>query len=528
MTRAGWARVTVLTVAAIVVSWWPVVALGNPHGEADNHLWMIWLAFEGKGPWYNLPVGGDMQLMDPINLLWWAPTWWLGPRVAWTAAILGNIALAAVSGGAVGWHVTQREAGALVGAITLSTSPFLVGAVDFSITEAWTVGWLGLHVVFALRLRDTGRWQDAALSGAALAAWLASGWYACAFAIFVECLLALHVRRWRWMIGQALLAGATELPRLATFLAMREQWAPRFATSTQGIDNPQWRIALMHGTDLLNLLAPSWIANGPSTAVYIGLTTLALATFGGRRALPFLAMAAVFWTLALGHWLRVGGHTIVAMPAGWLAANTPLNGISHWYRAAGPATVFSAIAAAIGAARVTDRWGRGLGLVVAIAGVLVAENMIAAPVAWPRTTYHPRLPTGMTVIDAPLIQLPLQGIQPIPMSESARPYAQWQVFHGQRVAENYEWPDAIRRKSAMVSRWDDACQTAPLSAGRKLSDIADADGEIVRLVAWGFRWVVVHPQFSTATCASVVSAALGEPAFTTAEALGWRIGTAAK
>ncbi len=94
---------------AIVVSWWPVVGLGNPHGEADNHLWMVWLTLAGKGPRFNLPIGGETQLMDPINLMWWAPAWILGPTVAWSAAIVGDIALAAVAGGALAWHVTQRE-----------------------------------------------------------------------------------------------------------------------------------------------------------------------------------------------------------------------------------------------------------------------------------------------------------------------------------------------------------------------------------------------------------------------------------
>ena len=74
-------------------------------------------------------------------------------------------------------------------------------------------------------------------------------------------------------------------------------------------------------------------------------------------------MAAPLQVLALGHWLRLGGIPVkvegpLLMPAGWLVDHVEtIRYITHWYRAAGPATVLLAAAAATGAGALERRWG---------------------------------------------------------------------------------------------------------------------------------------------------------------------------
>ena len=541
VSREAGARLvlTFAVFAALILTWWPVTGLGHPMGEADNHLWMIAWALAGDDHWFNLPVGGTTQLMDPINLLWWAPAWPWGPDAAWTAGILGNLALAGGGGGFLGWVVTGDEDGAAVAAVATSCSAFLVGAVDFAITEAWTVGWIALHLAFIVRFRRSGSGVDLAAAGVALAGWVASGWYACAFAGILElCLIAAPGRR-GWVAAQAAFAGATEVPRLLDFARLAPLWSGRYHAHSAGLDNANWRTDPRLGTDLLNLFAPPGTVEGPSHAVYVGLGAVALAACAGRRSLPFLGLAAAFWVLALGHWLRIGGHALAPLPAGWLAAHTPLAGISHWYRAAGPATPVLAAAAALGATRLLNRWfaaGNPRRALVAAAIVLAvaADGALLGGTAWPRTQYRPALPAELSAIDGPLLELPLLGVKPLPGFTSARPYAQWQAFTLQPVAENYEWPDDILRANPLVARWQAVCALPASGAPDERSpgggglasmprEQAGEGGATGSLREEGFAWVVVHPKFARGGCVEAVSAVLGAATFSGENAVGWRL-----
>lgn len=508
--------------------------LASPVSEADNHLWMLQVAtrrLAGRpGPWANWPEGWEPPLMDPVNLPFALLGGVGGPVLAFNLVVLANLALALGGGWALG-RAVGGERGALVGMAALGGAPFFWGVVDFGLTEALGLGWLALHVAALERWGEHGRPRALVVSGLTLAAFLATGWYHALFAALVE--PALLLRAWRRrgqavaLLAHAALAALPRLPDLAATRASSRLWADRL----HGIGGPEswswWRDLPDQGADLLTFVLPRLDAAPASRTVYLGLLLLLFALAGGRKARPWLLLGGGLLLFALGPWVRVGG--VSPLGIGWLGPAgaltrllPPLEAITHWDRATGPAMVFLAAAAAAGA----ERWlpDRRVALVVALG--IVAEATALAPTAWPRHTYAPDPPAELSALDGQgaLLQLPVDDAGSPPRARSRRPYNQWQAWHRRPVSENYEGPDAVLPAVPAVATLNGACG-APLPPRAPKILPADPAPTRERLRALGYDWILVHPELARepARCVDAARAWLGTPTLETARTLGWRL-----
>ncbi len=496
--------------ALAVLLTWPLALspltslVGSPFGEVDNHFWMYWRDQQGGGPFSNWPAGWEIPLMDPVNRVWVQLGRPFGPVAAYNLVVIANLVLAGAGGWVLARVVTGSSRAAWVGLVATEAAPFLGGIVDFGITEALPIGWLAFHAAAVLVYRDTGRRAALVAAGVCLAAFLASGWYHAVFALVAEAALLLPVlrspRRFAALVAVAALAAATRLPALLAFHDQQALWSARFhGLEAPVLYLPDWQDAPRYGTDLLTLLLPRTDALPVSRTVFLGFAVLVPALFARRRGLWVPAGGLLL--LALGHHLRVGGHVVIpgVLPAGFLVGTVPpLAGISHWYRATGPAVVFLAAAAASGA----SRWPR---LCLPLCGVIVAEALLCAPTAFPRHLYRPDPPQALAALadPRPLLELPIDDVGTVyDPPRSRRPSNQWQVFHGHPVAENYEGPDAALAIPGVAA-------LAVACGGPGPRRGTPGPGLATRLAAVGFGTVVVYPRLAGAGCVAAVTAALG-------------------
>ena len=375
--------VLVLVIAGCAVSW-PIlpggdVIVGDPLGEADNHLWMFWHAL-GSGR-ANLPAGVALPLMDPVNLPVFSVGHWVSPSLGWAGMRLWNVALAFVGGAALA-RCFVRGPAVWVGSVVLGTAPFLSGVMDFGITESWPVGWFAIHMAALLGLARHGGIGRALLAGVSLGMIGLSGWYHALFGLVLEvALVPLLWWRYRrtalWMQGGVGLVMV--LPSLLRFLSVADGFEARWRAPSPGPPGPRpdWADLPVFGTDVLNFVLPHLDAVHPSKTVYLGVVALALAVVGlvlrPRVTLPLLAGALPFGILALGHWPTLAGKAIGFPGPAWFLAEhvDAMRGLSHWYRAVAGCLPFLAAAAAVGADALLSRLPRGTtaigsGLVVLI------------------------------------------------------------------------------------------------------------------------------------------------------------------
>ncbi len=509
---------------AVLLTWplalSPLTALiGSPFGEVDNHFWMYWRDQQGPGPFSNWPAGWEIPLMDPVNRVWVQLASPLGPVAAYNAVVFGNLVLAGVGGWALARVVTGSPHAAWVGLAATEAAPFLGGIVDFGITEALPIGWLALHLAAALSYLETGRRRTLVASGVCLAAFLASGWYHAVFALVAEAALAtrwrVSPRRFLALVAVAAVAGATRIPVLISFRALQGLWSARF----HGLEPPlpflpDWRDAPRYGTDLLTFVLPRLDALPVSRTVFLGFAVLLPALLTRRRWL--WAPTVALLVLALGHHLRAAGHVLLpgVLPAGFAVGTIPaLAGISHWYRATGPAVVFLAAAAASGASRFPR-------FCLPLAALIVAESLLLSPTAFPRHVYRPDPPAALLALPdpGPVLELPIDDVGTVyDPPRSRRPSNQWQVFHGHAVGENYEGPDAALRIPGVAA--------LAVACGGPSPRTAPAPGVGLGAALWaaGFRTVVVYPRLTRPSCATAVAAALG-PGADHGDVIVWALG----
>jgi hypothetical protein len=525
-------RAVALVALAILLASWPLVPtlgtrlFGHPFSEVDNHFWMATFGGRADAPMRNLPGGFTLPLMDPVNLVFWGPGSLFGPVFAYDLGILGNLALAAAGAALLAGALGAGREGRVVAAVAAGCAPFLLGMGEFGITEALPVGWLAIHVALVLRAverRDPLTWLGAC---AALSAFLLSGWYHTFFALFVELGLGLWLlgrpQALPWFVAGGLFAGLPLVPLWRATRANAEIWAPRLSALTKPEVYTDWATNPRFGTDLLNFFVPA--ADAPvSRTVYLGAVVLALAFVGATRrgGALVLGLALPLWVLAIGHWLRIGGVVYAGMPAGLLVQQFEvLRGISHWYRAAGPAVPLLAAAAGLGASVVLQRSRRPGVLAAGIVAAIVLESVVAPPVVWPRVTYVPDPPEDLLTLSEPggLLQLPIDEGRGLEDVASKRVYEQWQVFHGRAIAEHYEGRDVLLHTNPTVARWQRACARV----GPRLPEV-DLHRDIRALLDAGVTYVVVHPEYARKGCAAAVAKDLGEPDRDSARAKVWTL-----
>lgn len=456
MREASPVHVLAAALGTLVAVTWPLLlnplkVLAHPLGEGNNHVWMLWRAYQA-GPVANWPDGVGIPFMDVVNLPLGLPVL-AHPALGHNAVVVGNLLLA--FGGA--WALCRELGGTRWGALTAGVAgmaaPVLSGLVDFAITESLPVGWLALHLAALLRwerTREHGAW---AAAGVALAAFALSGWYNAFFGLVVELPFVIGLI-WRTrkplpILGQGAVALALVLPRFLQFLEVQDLWVERFRGPSPFPPEfrPHWRELPVYGTDLLNLVLPAVEPVLISKCVYVGLVALALALVAKRRRVLWLAVP--LWVLSLGFWLSIAGHTSalggnLRMPAGLLVDAIPsLAGLSHWHRAAAPASIVLAAVAGLGAGRLVERWPR-TGWVWPV--LLVLDALLWSQTPWPRPMTDPSphpvyaYATGTQAI----LELPFDNQPRAPdATDLPRSSNLWQATHGRPVAENLEGDDAL-------------------------------------------------------------------------------------
>ncbi|MFT4976513.1 MAG: hypothetical protein ACI8S6_002418 [Myxococcota bacterium] len=298
------------------------------------------------------------------------------------------------------------------------------------------------------------------------------------------------------------------LPALVRFLAVRDQWRPRWLAPPPGPPGPRpdWAELPIYGTDLLNLLLPYVGDVHPSKSVYIGLVVLFLALWGllwrPRQAGPMWLLALGPLSLSLGYWPTVAGYPMgVPGPAWFLVEAMPeLRGLSHWHRAAGAAVPFIAAAAAIGFdALPKRRW-----LLPVVSALILLDGALLSQTAWPRTTFVLSAPESLTTLpgEGGIIQIPFDNSREMFSDEPARIYSRWQLVHGRQIAENYEGVDALLERSVLVAAAQSACwnrstlppyyQPPPEMRDPEPPDAEALAAEREELIGWGYEWIVLH------------------------------------
>lgn len=491
--------------------------VGDPLGEADNHLWMFWrevhrLAGDPR-ILDNAPEGVPIPLMDPVNVPAFLVGWPFGPQSAWFAVILFNVGLASIGG----WMLARSFVGpraAWIGMVGTAAAPFLGGVADFGITESLPVGWFAIHAAALLHHGRTGKRGWAVLAGLSLAAIALSGWYHAFFGLLLDAML-VPVLLWRFrrlgLVWQGTIGLVLALPFFIRFRAALAAgaWAGRFHVPSAPPPSPRrnWAELPIFGTDLLNLVVPRLSTVHPSMSVYLGLVLLALVGIGlwkrPRVAGPLVALALPFLGLALGYWPSVAGHALgvpgLAMVVVHLAP--PMTGLSHWNRAVGPALPLLAGAAAVGAEPVVRGrfWRAAL-----LCGLLLFDDLAFSQTAWPRTAYAPDTPRVFSRLEGSqgVVEIPFDNGRKRFAKEPARRYQRWQVFHGFPISENYEGVDALLARSRLIAAIQGICgvrSTLPPEQRppREMEDVlppvgAALQADLHQLVAWNYGWLVVH------------------------------------
>ncbi len=546
--------------AGTVAVTWPLVlhpgrVLGHPRGETDNHLWMLWRAAQhllGRpGPWENVPAGSPVPLMDPVNLPLFLPGYVVDAILGWNGLLFLEVLLGMLAAGVLARRFVGPEASWVAMAVA-GTSPFLAGVMEFGISESLPLWLLSLHLAFLWRHAEEGRVHDAVLAGACLAGFAYSGWYHAFFGALVDVLvvpvLAWRHRRWAGLLLQGLAAGLAVLPSFLHFLSIRHVWQSRWFVppGIPILHHGNWRWLTAYGTDLLNLVLPTPTPAPISHSVYLGLLALALAILGciaaPRRALPLLVPLLALLLLALGYWFRVANQPIrvdgdpLPAPALLLVrAVPPLAGLSHWYRAVGPAMVLLGVLAALGAERATRRrpW-----IARVLAGVVVVEGIALGGTHWPRIQYDASAPPVYAALEAPggVIDLPFDNGRVPFTEEEARQYNRWQVSHGRPVAEHYDGADDLLSHNRLVAMLDTLCGLPPTlpphelppHAMRDLSRLED--GPLLAyntrlLLEAGVAYVVLHRSRAPTPekAAAVLDRLYGPPEVDVAGDAAWRI-----
>ncbi|MBN1334587.1 MAG: hypothetical protein JXB39_01350 [Deltaproteobacteria bacterium] len=526
--------------AAILMVWpWPLAPhwmIGAESGEADKHLWMWWWTVQkalGGGVVADWPYGCDWALLDLVHFPPALLLVDLHASLAYGVVALGDVALALAAGWFLSREAGASPAGALVGMVCLGSAPYLAGVLVVGMTEAWPIGWYGLHLAAWLRFARTGSRGSALAAVLTLAAFAISGPYHAFFAALAAPLLLL----WAWRgrgADRRRLAVLTGVGLAAVVLALPYVWWLLDSSLTGGVAS---REAVLHpstlrglnygGADLVGLVRPRLSTDPLPKATYIGLVALALGVVAAWRR-PQARWAAIgcllFLILALGPILSVSealpfGAT-VRLPAAWLTTAAPvLRMVRDWYRAVGMAQVFLAPMAALGATVLLR--GRPAYQGVLAAACVLLDALLLSGAAWPRPVYDARPPEGLAELPGkgPMVVLPFDRGEGVWPPGAATPYLRWQVWWDRPLSE------VMARHSRLVEDpvfgWlDRECsrrgQADPLRQEvRRLPPptLSQVEQSVSRLVDQGLELiVVVRPRLPVrSSCEYRIASMLGEP-----------------
>ncbi len=512
-------RLAAAVLIGVVLTTWPMVlsplstGMGMPGLEGPDHLWSLWAGLL-DGPIVidtarvNFPAGLRWVLADPLNLLWFAPGWMVGgPALGWNLVVAGSLAVTGLAAGLWSRQLdpTDEHAPAIAALLAITSAP-VAGSLLTGMSEAMTMGWLGLALLALSRLGTDLRWRTALLAGLLLGLTAWAGPYTAIYTALAAPPILLGVL-WRGRaavlprLGLSATIGALlALPILRAVLWERPEGLPGSDSGLPAVlADPGAAKNLMLGADPIGLVWP-FVPVEPLHAVFLGTLLLPLALGRLRRAPALLASAFILLVLGLGFFLQhrgmLWGSAPLALPATWISLKIEALGRAiRWHRAIIPAVLLLSAPAALSLRALTLRLGRLQPLVLAgVLGLMIADSLLRAPLPWPRHTFPVAPPDGYTELtEGPILSLPLArfaGGRPDVLRSTA---LLWQTTHGHSIGGNPRQPGAAFTDPAVAA----AAQ-------------AILDGEVsgVQTAAdLGFTWILVQ----RARDADRISSLIGPP-----------------
>ncbi len=550
------------SLAAAVAVTWPValhptrLLAGHPGNDNWNHAWGYWWVASSirAGDWpdhldlLGFPRGGTLYFIDTAQALLALPlTVLAGPAFAYNAVLVGSLALAGFGAWLLVRRVTGDGAAALAAIPIFGLSPHLLGQAYNGITETVCAGWIPLTLWALVRLLDRPTWARALAFGLLAALTAATSWYHGLFAALAAGLLlaVVAIRQPRSVAWSATLPRLLAAGGLAGALT-----APLFLAFTRSLAAPDalvarepdfvWNSLLHHNiTDLLAFFSLSRTPSPDLFALYgeellivihLGWVALVLAglallwTRRYRELAPWLWIGAVFFLLALGPYLNVGGEYVrvagrrVPLPFLLVFELLPVfDRISHPFRFVTGVmlalAVLSAVALRHGLRRAPV--GARAAAAGAVALAFVAETALGSPAPVPVAASDAAIPAAYAAMaedptPGAVLDLPLT----LPNLERGI-YTWYQTVHHRPVpwSLNEPMPQAALDNHLLATLIRLEATRARTLAPRLPELDLVASGRL--LAREGYRYVVVHerfyPDFKLRQVMTLLRAVFGEP-----------------
>ncbi len=501
---ATWATAMYLVCGASL--WAPIsLAPGAGWSEAPNHLWTLAMATESlgsTGPFHfqtmavNFPDGVSQHLMDPVNLLWFAPLYRAagggaaGAALGYKGVVAANLLLAIVGGYRAGKHFSGSSMGGLVASVGLVMSASLLSLFSFGFTELMPIGWLALHYEAMDQVLSGQRkripWASSTLAALALSgAYMALMGAMCAFMWGLASLLARppsdgRLRGFRSTLLVWSIAAVLSVPNIASIYGDREhllQARPDLPVPVAELRPSDLR----RGLDLRDLLPlesrgalarSAGVGGAGDTSpqephrAWPGLLLSGLALVGvcgfPRKTLPLLLLLLLTASMLPGPFAYLDGRLIqlsgraVSLPPYWICWILPFaRMVSDWGKFAVFASLHLAMLGAFGSvvlSRILRRLAipgpMGLLLHGLLLMLLCWETLLPARFARQPPVFSLEPPDGLLAVleelpHGPVLQLPLDNSHRESRASPAYAYCLWQLSHRRPISENDVGPDAV-------------------------------------------------------------------------------------
>ncbi len=395
----------------------------------------------GDAPWL---AGNGSDAIPFVLVGAWCP--WPVSMTVWCGLA---IVLNGLSGRALARAVGASGRGALVGGALLAASPYVALEMSDGRFAQMPLYWMAFFLAAWIRLLRRPRWDLGLLAGLLFSAAALEYWYYGLWAAWAGGLLWLQRRSLRALPVFLPVTLAVTVPVLLVFLS---HW-----TAIPGVEHE----AFPHRGAVATALPacfPFWGGSGPVGQMVLPTALMVLAGVGVRGGLGrpmvrgLLAVAALFYLLALGPYLVAPDGTSSGIPAPFLAVYAPLEVLRRFwwpYRHVAVLTIALVPLAALGAEQVLARAGRR-------APVVLVLLLALLPVDLQARGGHPWVATSRfepPPVYGELARLPGSVILELPLSpELGRQQASlsYQWIHGKTLVNGHAmWVDRVRPEA-----WD--------------------------------------------------------------------------
>jgi hypothetical protein len=447
------------------------LAVGAAGGEAPVHFWSLWLASENlwrDGPFVRFadidwPLGFRSHLMDPVNLLVFAPIYHLFGRDPASATLAWNAlhALAPLLGGLAIWTCSTRLYGrgpwlawaALLLGVVLLGSPFWQAYPKTGRTEFLPAMLLPLHVALLhrwMRRLPAGEagisppppWWVGACCAGVLALVALGGWYLVVFVGALDVALGLWWSRGLRLSEAAARLLAVSLPAALPLVPAAKaliDWGSPLHTADTHAPWGDISVSRLHDYPLLASFRlvtynETGMLDYPAYLGFVaGLFALGGAWRWRREVAPWVVIALCTIGLGIGDELDIGGDAQWGegwpTPLGLLCMLVPqLRGIHAWARLMLVGSFALAVATGLTLRLAWPRlgdWGPRLASVLCVF-CWIDQASYPTAAAWPPASFRVAPPAAM--LDAAAV-LPPGAILGLPFDIDYRRWASLQQ-HG--------------------------------------------------------------------------------------------------